>query len=127
MRLQFDANGKVIIPKEYQRQDAEEPETRKRKRRSESVESGNKNPVVALKERAKRRRVNSDSSRSSTSSSTVYSKEYIVEKILAHKVSGGRNMFLIKWKGWPEEYNTWEPHSHLEHCTNVLADFLQMS
>lgn len=123
MRLQFDANGKVIIPKEYQRQDAEEPETRKRKRRSESVESGNKNPVVALKERAKRRRVNSDSSRSSTSSSTVYSKEYIVEKILAHKVSGGRNMFLIKWKGWPEEYNTWEPHSHLEHCTNVLADF----
>lgn len=53
----------------------------------------------------------------------TYVKEFVVEKILAHKFKG-RHMFLVKWKGWPEENNTWEPIDHLEHCDDLLKEFL---
>lgn len=51
-------------------------------------------------------------------------KEYVVEKILAHKFKGGRHFFLVKWKGWSEQANTWEPITHLDNCTELLNEFL---
>lgn len=100
-------NGQVIYPKEY------EEEMRKR-RRSKSSTPQDCRPV-------KRIRYN----RGCTNSpQTVYVKEYVVEKILAHKYRGGKHTFLVKWKGWSEEENTWEPISHLQNCTELLEEFL---
>lgn len=106
MRLQFDVNGKVIIPEEYRKTEEKPLAKRKRSVSSEASDRSTKRKKVEVK-------LNGS-----------YDKEYIVEKILAHKVKDGQNMFLVKWKGWSEESNTWEPLSHLENCPMLLADFL---
>lgn len=71
----------------------------------------------------------SSSSSSSTSSSLnfggqAYKSEYTVEKILAHAVKNKRQMFLVKWLGWSQESNTWEPLENLTHCPRLLEEFL---
>lgn len=53
----------------------------------------------------------------------TYSKEYVVEKILDHKISNGRQLFFVKWQDYSPKHNTWEPIQHLEHCPKVLMDF----
>ena len=40
-------------------------------------------------------------------------EEYEVEKILAHRVARGRKEFLVKWKGYGEYENSWEPEANL--------------
>ena len=44
--------------------------------------------------------------------------EYVVDTILSHRLqTRGRGrpvtMYLVKWQGFGEEHNTWEPESHL--------------
>jgi hypothetical protein len=42
--------------------------------------------------------------------------EYVVEKFLSHrKGPNGQWQFLVKWKGWDESDNTWEPIGHFFH------------
>lgn len=60
----------------------------------------------------------------SRTSSPIYVKEYVVEKILAYKFRSGTHKFLVKWRGWSEEANTWEPMSNLSNCTELLEEFL---
>lgn len=51
-------------------------------------------------------------------------EEYIIEKILDFKFDSGKEYFYIKWKGWPDSENTWEPIEHLDNCPSVLKEFL---
>ncbi|XP_022827815.1 histone-lysine N-methyltransferase Su(var)3-9-like isoform X1 [Spodoptera litura] len=51
-------------------------------------------------------------------------QEYIIEKILGFKYESGKEYFHIKWKGWPDSENTWEPIEHLDNCPSVLREFL---
>jgi hypothetical protein len=51
-------------------------------------------------------------------------EEYIVEQILDHRKIKNNDQFLVKWKGYSNEYNTWEPEAHLVNATDVLQDFL---
>ncbi|SGY38977.1 BQ5605_C003g02116 [Microbotryum silenes-dioicae] len=41
-------------------------------------------------------------------------EEWEVERIVDEKGKGKRKKFLVKWKGWADSDNTWEPRSHLE-------------
>ena len=44
--------------------------------------------------------------------------EYQVEKIVdVHRSRSNPAdvKYLIKWKGWPSKYNTWEPLEHLQN------------
>jgi Reverse transcriptase (RNA-dependent DNA polymerase)/RNase H-like domain found in reverse transcriptase/Integrase zinc binding domain/Chromo (CHRromatin Organisation MOdifier) domain/Retroviral aspartyl protease len=51
-----------------------------------------------------------------------------VERVLdMRKVKRGRHTrteYLVKWFGFSQEHNTWEPETHLEGCQEVLADYL---
>ena len=39
--------------------------------------------------------------------------EYAVEKILGHRTRRGQKQVLIKWKGYSNAYNSWEPADNL--------------
>jgi hypothetical protein len=46
--------------------------------------------------------------------------EYEVEHILKHK----DNQYLVKWKGYPESENTWEPKKNLlPNCWKMIQEF----
>ncbi|XP_076754442.1 histone-lysine N-methyltransferase SUV39H2-like [Xylocopa sonorina] len=46
-----------------------------------------------------------------------------VEKIVAKKEQQGVPTYLIKWKNWDSQYNTWEPVSNLVNCSDILEEF----
>ncbi|XP_017794899.1 PREDICTED: histone-lysine N-methyltransferase SUV39H2-like isoform X1 [Habropoda laboriosa] len=46
-----------------------------------------------------------------------------VEKILAKKEEKDVPLYLIKWKNWDSQYNTWEPVSNLTNCPDILEKF----
>jgi histone-lysine N-methyltransferase SUV39H len=49
--------------------------------------------------------------------------EYEVERILDHcEVQNGLH-YLVKWKGWSKESNTWEPEENLTNCKQMLRDY----
>lgn len=47
------------------------------------------------------------------SSEDLSEKEYVVEEILDHSA---RNLFHVKWVGFPHSDNTWEPLEHVIDC-----------
>jgi hypothetical protein len=49
--------------------------------------------------------------------------EYEVEKILEHRTRKGQKEYLVKWKGWPESNNRWEPEEHLAGAPDVLREY----
>ena len=49
---------------------------------------------------------------------------WLVERILAQRKRGRADEFLVQWKGYPPEENTWEPRSSLRGAPDALAEFL---
>ena len=51
--------------------------------------------------------------------------EFEVEKILQHRTSSnqGPTEYLVKWKGYPDEENTWEPETNLANCRQKLSQY----
>jgi hypothetical protein len=52
-----------------------------------------------------------------------YGFEYEVEVIRDSKVEEGARHYLIKWVGWPESANTWEPEVNLRNSTDLITKF----
>jgi chromobox protein 1 len=50
-------------------------------------------------------------------------EEYEVESILAKRVTKNRTEYLVKWKGYEEDENTWEPVANL-HCSDKITEFI---
>ena len=46
--------------------------------------------------------------------------EWEVEEIRDSGRFDGIKHYLVKWRGWPSEYNTWEPDHHLEHAPDMV-------
>jgi Reverse transcriptase (RNA-dependent DNA polymerase)/RNase H-like domain found in reverse transcriptase/Integrase zinc binding domain/Chromo (CHRromatin Organisation MOdifier) domain/Aspartyl protease len=50
--------------------------------------------------------------------------EYEVHHILDHNGhKPGKRRFLVAWKGYPAEHNTWEPEANLTNCSEDLAEY----
>lgn len=53
--------------------------------------------------------------------------EYTVERILDHRdrvyKRKLRKKYLVHWKGFGPEHNTWEPESNLSNCSDLLSEY----
>ena len=49
--------------------------------------------------------------------------EWEVEEVRDSKRIDGKRHYLIKWTGWPSEYDSWEPEEHLENAPEAVARF----
>ena len=67
---------------------------------------------------SKRKRVSEDPA------FTEGEQEYEVEKIVDHRiVQSGAVHYLVKWRDWPKESNTWEPKENLTNCEQMLRNY----
>jgi hypothetical protein len=51
--------------------------------------------------------------------------EFEVEAILDSRQQNQQIKYLVKWKGYPHEENTWEPTEHLENSQIILEKYHQ--
>jgi hypothetical protein len=47
-------------------------------------------------------------------------EEWEVEDILAERTQQGETQYLVKWKGFPDYENSWEPEDNLVNAMDVL-------
>ncbi|KAG9267783.1 hypothetical protein AMEX_G18653 [Astyanax mexicanus] len=53
--------------------------------------------------------------------SAIGEQVFAVESIIKKRVRKGNVEYLLKWKGWPPKYSTWEPAEHILDPRLVLA------
>jgi hypothetical protein len=64
-----------------------------------------------------------DSHSGSSSDDPETGDDYEVEVIVDHKLVRGAYKYLIKWKGWGNEYNVWKTPYQLRHSQRLIDEY----
>ena len=51
-------------------------------------------------------------------------ESFVVERVLDHQNMGNQCEYLVKWEGFPDSENTWEPESNFD-MRKCISDYLQ--
>jgi len=54
----------------------------------------------------------------------VDADQYVVESVVDKRRRNGKTEYLIKWQGYADEDNTWEPEDNLE-CEELIEEYEQ--
>ena len=46
-----------------------------------------------------------------------------VEVVKDRSICKGEVYYLVKWAGWPLEYNQWLPEENMSYARGVIADY----
>jgi len=49
--------------------------------------------------------------------------EYMIEKIVAQEKQRNRWMYRVRWTGYDEEEDTWQPLTDLDGCRETVEEF----
>jgi hypothetical protein len=50
-------------------------------------------------------------------------EEWEVEEVKDQWIKNGEAFYLIKWKGWPSEYNQWVPDEDMANAQGAIQKF----
>ena len=53
-------------------------------------------------------------------------EEWIVDKILQHRVRGKTTYYLVRWKGFTRDHDTWEPEKNLKNAKGKLKEYKEL-
>src|ERR1700724_3001677 len=49
--------------------------------------------------------------------------KYEVEEVMDSHLKRGKLEYLVKWSGYTDDYNTWEPEANLKNTADAISDF----
>ena len=53
--------------------------------------------------------------------------EYKVEEITDSQLKHGKLEFLVKWSGYTDDYNTWEPDANCTNSHDIIIEFYKFN